>query len=352
MLKCKFLVTFAALSLLFASAVSAQTLQEGLSGGPSARPFGTSDDTIIDDEFFEYDARLWTPYDITSLDGAVEPQSGFYAELGFTYLSISGPEAVAGADPRLFENADQWTWGRNLEVGYRQNRDTGWSFQWQDLEGSTFLFDSEFVFSEAFGGLSNPAVLRTAYDRLSINREFRQTLSNGGYVEPFIGIEYISLRDFANQDILPPVLIPAARFSQKATNSAIGGRLGTSYTRNYGRYSLGANLAAGAYYNQQNFSSTVLGPVGTTAPGLTLTNRDNDFAPLLDLGGTIRINLTRDISLRGGAQLTYIWQGVTRADTRTALANPVFAGLAGFPTSIEDQDFIAAGFNFGIDWRR
>ena len=317
MLKRNFLKTFATLLIMISGvSVSAQTIQEGLSLGPSARPFGTTDDTIIDDELLEYDAQLWAPYDITKMNGEPERHSGFYAELGFAYTSVSGPSAVAGADPRGFESVNNFSWARDFEVGYTSDKGAGWSLSWLDLEGGVFLRDSEFVFDSNFGGFATPALLRTSFDRVSLRRQFRQSLSSGGWVEPYVGLEYVALNDFTNEDV------GVIRFSQRARNNAIGGAVGTKYFRQYGRFTTGASLGLAAYYNDQNYSASTLGIVNST-----FTNQDNDFIPMLDLGATIRYSITRDISFRAGVDLNYAWQGFARVDTRTQGLNPYFSPL-------------------------
>ena len=76
---------------------------------------------------------------------------------------------------------------------------------------------------------------------------------------------------------------------------------------------------------------------------------------MLDLGATIRYSITRDISFRAGVDLNYAWQGFARVDTRTQGLNPYFSPLGligGIPDTVNDEDLILAGFNFGIDWRR
>lgn len=350
MLKRIFLVTFASILLLFSGVnVFAQTLQEGLSHGPSTRPFGSTDDTIIDDELISYDAQLWAPYDITRLNGEPERHSGFYSELGFAYTSLSGPAAVPGADPRDFEAINNWSWARDFEVGYVTEGGTGWSLSWLDLEGTVFLRDSEFVFDDVSGGFANPSVLRTTFDRVAARRQFRQSLSTGGWIEPYIGLEYLSLNDFQHEDRI-------GRFSQRTRNNAFGGSVGSKYFRQYGRFTVGGDVGIGAFYNDQTYAATTILAIAPGGFGTTFTNRDNDFIPLVDFGVSIRYAITRDISLRAGAEISYAWQGIARVDTRSVVNNPYFSATGGtLPTTpqiVNDEDLVAAGFSFGIDWRR
>ena len=358
MLKIKFLVTFAAIMLLFSGGthVSAQSNQEGLSLGPSTRPFGSNDDHFNDEELYEYDAQLWAPYDVTRVDGQSETQQGFYSRLGVAYISLSGPDAVPGMDPRNYETISGFNTARDFEFGYNTEGSKGWSLQWLDAEGSHYLRDGEFTNRQVFGGFTQPAILRTSFDDLSLNRQFRQRLSNGGYVEPFLGLRYLSLIDETNEDRIAPVVIPN-RFSQKTSNTLIGGHLGTRYFRNYGRFRLGSDIGMGVFYNNQNYSATSINAAapGSNEPAQTLTNRGNDFVPIFDLGLSINYSITRDVSFRVGAELHWAWQGLARADTANMLVNGYSAfntNGAPVPAAINTEDFIAAGFTVGIDWRR
>jgi hypothetical protein len=61
--------------------------------------------------------------------------------------------------------------------------------------------------------------------------------------------------------------------------------------------------------------------------------------------------ITRDVGLRGGFQLMYMWDGIARSNNLTTFLNPNSVnGLGGGSTGVEDQSMIAAGFSFGLDW--
>ncbi len=350
MSKRKFLFTLAVITLMIAGTnrVMAQSNQDGLSLGPSARPFDETESAFIDTDYFEYDAQLWAPWDVTSLDGFQRFQSGFYAELGFAYYSVGRPKAIPGQDPRQFNTGSDYHWARDCEAGwYHSTKDHGWAINWFDLEGITFVNGSNIV-------IPNPMLLRTRIDQVQVNRQFRQRLSNGGWIEPYFGARYYGLNDETNEDgSLTP--ITAYRFEQKVKNSAFGGHVGTRYFRNYRRFRFSSDIAVGALYNNQNyFTSTFLQNVVTTAiTNFEGTNQDNDVVPVLDLKVDFTFFLTRDISLRGGAGLQYIWQGIARADIRNPFINPNsgFSGLP-FPRTVNSEDLVAAGFSFGIDWKR
>jgi len=358
MLKIKFLVTLAAITLLLTgNPVSAQTTQEGLSLGPSTRPFASNDGIFHGSELYEYDAQLWAPYDVTSVDGKTAVKSGFYTQTGAAYLSMNGPAPVPGEDPRDFESVNGWGTGIVLEAGYVSEKGAGWSANFLGLGHGHYLADSEFKFTQVFGGWRQPMYLRSTYNNVSINRQFRQSLSNGGFIEPYVGVRYQGFFDETNQD-WPALLVAATpvRFSQKTRNNMAGGHLGTRYFRNYGRYRVGSNIGVGAMYNDITYSAaTLFGNAPDGPPARTITNRANGFVPIFDCGAEISYMITRDISMRFGMELHWSWQGVARVDTRQMDLNPYSdVNLTGapIPISVNTDDVLVAGFSFGIDWNR
>jgi hypothetical protein len=379
MSKLRFYFTLAAIALGVCSGLKAQDVEDGLSLGPSARPFTDAESGLIDTEFYEYDAQLWAPYERCTMDGCSERLcTGYYAELGFAYLAMSGPSPVPGADPRLFEDVSNWNWARDWELGYMSTKGSGWGVEWLDLEGTAYLRDSEF--SGVGGGWEQPIALRSTFDNVGVVRQFRQQLSNGGVIEPYIGFRFISMIDQTNEDwnIADPIPSTAPttqrRFSQKSRNSMAGGYVGTRYSRTYGRMTLGSNLGVGAAYNNQVYSATsitgnfVFPSVNADGePAFTVTNRGNEMVPVMDLGLQLSYHLTRDITFRAGAKLHWAWEGVARADTRGLDTNPYsfFNGLGqaadpltapptldDVPDRIFSEDLFVGGLAFGIDWNR
>jgi hypothetical protein len=341
MLKSKFLFTFAALTLLMAgsSPLTAQSIQEGLSLGPSARPFGEkSESSLVDTDYYEYDAQLWAPYDVTSMDGRTKLQTGFYGQIDATYLSVSRPGAVPGANAGDFYTGNDYFWGKEIEVGFMSNKDAGWAANWASTEGLVFVNGEDI-------NVSNPMALTTTLNEVELNRQFRQRLSNGGWVEPYIGVRYINLHDRTIQDF--PTT--NTRFTQQVNNSALGGQLGARYFRQYDRFRVGSDLSIGALYNTTNYHSYVV-LTGESAELAQNTRESDNVIPALDLGVQLSYAITRDVSIRGGLQLQYIWEGIARADIRTLPVNPNAAPP--FPVGTNTEDFIVAGFTFGVDWKR
>ncbi len=349
MSKRKFLFTLAVITVMFAGthAVTAQTTEDGLSLGPSARPYDANESSFTETDYFYYDAQLWAPWQITSIDGSQRFHYGFYAELGFAYYSIDRPGAIPGQDPREFNTGSNYHWAREIEIGWYSTKNAGWAANYLDLEGTTYVFGENII-------VPNPMLLRTKIDQVEVNRQFRQRLSTGGWIEPYFGARYLSLSDKTNEDG-SLTAVTGYRFNQTVQNSALGGHIGTRYFRQYNRWQGSLDGAVGVLYNTQNYfaNTWIQNTVTTAVINTEATNAGYDVMPLLDLGAELTYALTRDISLRGGIGIQYIWQGIARADIRTAFLNPnaTFSGLPA-PSTVYSEDFIAAGFSFGIDWKR
>jgi hypothetical protein len=196
-------------------------------------------------------------------------------------------------------------------------------------------------------------MVRTNLDTFEINRSFRQALDHCDFLEPYIGVRYLSLNDDSIQDV--NLGASTDRFKQKVTNSAIGGQIGGRYFRHRGRWRFSVDSALAACYNSQSYFSTDLTFANATG-GLTAiaetTNEGQEFVPQVDVAMDIAYSVSRDFSVRVGAALLYSWTGIARADTRDATINPNSVLFPPVPSDIFSEDFIAAGVTFGVDWKR
>lgn len=343
MLKRRFLFTIAGMMLTLACAapVAAQTFEEGYSLGPSARPF--EDSEPFDSEYYEYDAQLWAPYDVTQMSGCPKFQNGFYAELGFVYWSMQTGDAVPSEDPQTFYTQDDMKWGRDLNVGYMSSKDEGWGLGWTSVGGMIFV-SGEDIF------IRNTMILDMSMDNVKINRQFRQRLSNGGWIEPYFGLNYFG---FSDRTVWDDQGASGARFTQTVSNQGLGGHIGSAYYRDYGKFKVGGSAQVGMLYNDQSYHSTVFGgPFSINALQNTLGG--SDVVPTLDLGLSLSYKFTRDLAIRGGFDLIYMWDGIVRANIQNPSVNPNAPTFSGrpFPQSLSPEDLVMAGFNFGVDWKR
>ncbi len=304
--------------------------QDGLRFGPSARPFGKPD-SVFGDDLIKYDAQMWAPCDVTGVDGHTEASTGFYIAFDRAYASID-TGATGGST---------FHWGNRYDVGFISDEGRGWNIQWLNLEGSTFL-------NGAIANNPNPGINTVNYNTVELNRVFRQELSSGGYLEPYVGLRYSSISDRFIQDT------GTNRFAQTVDNSGVGGQIGARFVRAVGgraNFELDGNISA-VYNNQEYEAVDAVGPANVFTTLNQFQISDNDFIPAMDLSANFQFRLSRDISLRAGGILNWQWAGVNRVNTAPAAANPFSIFGTGFPTSLVDDDTIAAGFTFGIDWRR
>lgn len=291
---------------------------------------------------YEYDAQVFAPYDYRDL---TEPDApvGFYFTYDRIYTSVSRPGAQL-ENSTAFPTGNDFMWGNRFEGGVMTDNDSGWGFEYTRTSGSFFSWGQDEL-------IANPLMTTTGVHNLKLNRTFRQRLSNGGWLEPYFGMRYFGLNDKTIEDtqVTPTTF---NRFKQDASNAAIGGHVGARYVQRSGRWGVTMDGSLASAYNKQRYFATDL----TFAPAQVSifegTAEDNSFIPAIDWRTDISYAITRDLALRGGVQILYLWDGVNRANTLTSGLNPNSALGGGPGGGIFEEGFITAGFNFGVEWRR
>ena len=304
---------------------------------------------------FDYDTRAFAPLEFTN-DEEKDPNTGFFLTYDRLYTSVSRPGILGeGENGETVASGNNYIWGTRCEAGWITEEDHGWSLGYQNSEGIFFTSGQDV-------SVANPQLVTNRFATVELNRIFRQRTKHGGYYEPYIGVQYINVNDETLQDTVETfgvdvdgVPVPASnRFKQEASNNAFGVHAGARFNRRRGRWRTTSDLAIAAAYNQQRYFATDL----INTPGLigvTETySEDQSFVPLLDLQFEVAYNTSRDITLRTGVQLNWIFDGIARVNTQPTGFNPnsffgtgTGAGLAG-----NDDGFIAAGFLSGFEWRR
>ena len=293
---------------------------------------------------FDYDAQVFAPFELTSNE-QVKPRHGFFITYDRTYLSIS-------ESPRINDNiapspdvSSNFVWGTRYNAGWFSDDDTGWQITFQQNTGLSFT-NSEQAISSA-----DPTAVDTAFNSVEINRLFRQSSKHGHALEPYIGLRYFHVSDQTTQDTTQDTT--AGRFFQDATNNAIGFQAGARRTRRNGRWKFTLDGAIIGAYNQQRYFASNSTETATTITFAESGSNDQSFIPAVDGEFDISFNISRDITLRTGVQVNYLWSGINRADTTNSGVNPnsTFSGSLG-AQSPNDNRFIAAGFIFGFEWRR
>ena len=303
---------------------------------------------------FDYDAQVFAPLEFLSED-QLEPRNGFYLSYDRTYLSVSKAPRLSSASTNNIDLGSNFIWGTRYNFGWFSESDAGWSLSFQDNRGNSFANGQDIL-------VTNPMLVTTGFTSVEINRRFRQALSSGNTLEPYIGLRYFNVHDETledtNQDFVVGFLPADNRFRQEANNNMVGFQAGARHSRRSGRWRFTTDGALSANYNQQEYFATdilnEITPGGAIAQSISETSvEDQSFVPALDVEFDIAFNVTRDITLRTGVQAAYLWTGINRANTLTTGLNPnsILSGGIG-ATDTNDTRFLAAGFIFGFEWRR
>ncbi len=337
-----------ALLAVLASAVSAHAQINLPSAEFEHRPLETpsSSRPFASPGVFDYDAQVFAPFEFTN-DEEKDPNTGFFLTFDKTYTSVSR-SGSEGTNSSAQSSGNHYLWGTRFEGGWINDSDDGWLLGYQNSEG-VFFTNGQDV------NVANPALVENRFATFEINRVFRQQLSRGGYFEPYIGAQYLNFNDKTIQDLPATVNLVngANRFRQEVDNNAFGIHAGARFNKRSGRWRFTTDGAIAATYNQQSFFATDI----FTSAAATTVNETNaseqSFVPVLDLQFEAAYNISRDISLRAGVQALWAFEGVARANTLPDSLNPNSTlGPGGPGGGLNSQDYIAAGFIFGIEWKR
>lgn len=304
----------------------------------ATRPFATPG-------IFNYDAQMFAPLQFPMTPGEeLGPRTGFFASMDRLYLSMTrarGDDTTTNEVPV----GTNYMWGNKYKAGWMTEAQDGWSFEYSQSEGSFYSSGQDIL-------AGNPMLTSTRFANVEVNKVFRQRLSRGGWLQPYLGIRFINLGDKTIEDVSLPADV-SLRFKQSVTNNAFGFNVGSSYINRKGRYRNEFDIALATTYNNQNYFATDLTFSGTGNTVLESYYTGNSFVPVLDLSYELAYNLTRDFGIRGGAQFMWLWDGIARANTLTQPQNPnsEFSQTLGEP-GIFEQGVIAAGFSFGMEWKR
>lgn len=318
---------------------------------PKSVQFAENTRPLAEPGIFNYDAQMFAPVEFANFRNP-EPSTGFFAsyERTSTSISRSGSRDLLAPGVLLsdFPVGNDFMWGNRFEIGWVTENNDGWQLVYNKTEGGFFAFGRDEL-------VGNPMLVRTNLSNVAINRIFRQSTSNGGYLEPYIGLRYMSMSDKTLEDTLITIGDDDLnnRFKQSATNSAIGPQVGSRYNLRTGRFRYGLDGGVSAMYNQQRYFATDL-IVSPTAIGINEFNQsDSSFVPAVDLRLELVYYITRDVGLRGSAGFSYLWDGLNRSNNLTTAFNPNSVnGIGGGVAGIQDESTTAAGFGFGIEWKR
>ena len=317
---------------------SAKFSGKAVESAESTRPFASPG-------VFDYDTQLFAPLEFTN-GKEKAPNSGFFFSLDKTYTSVNKAGVIDGNGSTIQTGA-HYIWGTAYNLGWFSDDDDGWGLTYQNASGSYFTAGQDVL-------VSQPMLVKNEFATVEVNRIFRQALSQGGYFEPYIGIRFMNFSDNTLEDTTQTVngTIVSNRFKQNVTNNAFGLQAGGRYNSRRGRWRMTGDGAVATTYNQQRYFATDIAN-SATAQAITETYQsDQAFLPVIDGQFEIAYNISRDISFKTGVQATYVWNGVARANTQTTNLNPNSVFSSGGLTGLIDESYIAAGFIFGVEWRR
>lgn len=294
---------------------------------------------------FDYDAQVFAPLEFT--DGKQKkPNSGFFFSLDKTYTSVSKATNI-GEDSDTIQTGSTYIWGTRYDGGWYSNDDDGWGFTYQTSEGIYYTAGQDV-------SVANPMLVDMNNSTFEVNRLFRQALSQGGYFEPYVGVRFTHIGDNTIEDTAQVVngTVVGNRFKQNVTNDAFGFQAGGRFNARRGRFRTTCDGAIATSYNQQRYFATDITNTATSQGISENYQSDQSFVPILDGQYEIAYNVSRDISLRIGAQVVYTWSGIARANTNTTNLNPNSVFGIGGPVGLFDDSHLSAGFLYGIEWRR
>jgi hypothetical protein len=310
---------------------------------PAESPSATA--PLTEPWIYDYDAQMFASYDLRDLADP-GPPCGFYATYDRLYTNVERPAPQPGnqqANNAFVPTGSDYMWGNRFELGVINENGRGWGGEYYRTAGSFFSAGEDVL-------VSNPFLTNTTVNSFELNRMFRQSVQTGGWFDPYFGFRFMGVTDDTLED--STIGGNPNRFKQTATNSCWGGQVGARYARRFGRFGVALDGAMIASYNGQHYKSQDLTTIGASLAIVETYDDGSDFAPAVDLRGDFSYLMTRDISFRLTTQMLYIWDGVNRANTLPSIFNPNSSfgppGLNG----VTSEDFVTAGFGFGIEWRR
>lgn len=305
----------------------------------SSRPFASPG-------VFDYDAQVFAPFEFTN-DEEKDPNTGFFLTFDKTYTSVSRSGTKSSDDP-LQSTGNHYLWGTRFEGGWMNDSDDGWHLGYQNSNGIYYTNGQDV-------NVDTPMLVDNRFATFELNRVFRQRLSQGGYFEPYIGVQYLNFNDKTIQDLVATfgANIGTNRFKQEVDNNAFGIHAGARFNKRSGRWRFTTDGAIAATYNQQSYFATDLFDSAAVISINESNQEDQSFVPVLDLQFEMAYNISRDISLRSGVQALMAFDGVARANTLPFGLNPNSTfGPGGPGGGLNNESYIAAGFIFGLEWKR
>jgi len=364
---------------------------------------------IADPFHFDPDFRWFEPVyaaDLMDMKPSKRASTGWYGSYDKMRLYFSRPDVdmLREGNTSDFEDGLDEGWGDRIEVGFMLESGSGWSASYMNIGGPQAY---ETIFQERINRLNTEAnigpdedddsgnfgrfgLLLPSADRnnfelneriyelqdsinvfngssMEINKTWRlEPYHYGGMLEPLIGLRYIDLNDYWQQEdyqrfqglgnlvqLEDPDGNPYEVYTRnraRTDNKMFGGQLGARYFKYMDRFMVSGEFKAFAMANYQSHRSsndqilTAYDGVGIDAETVYVVNtrnalayRDNDeFVVGFDVRADVSYQLTRHFQIRGGFQMIDLGRGIWR-------------GQIDDPT---DQTVVMVGGTFGIALNR
>jgi hypothetical protein len=340
----------------------------------------------------ESDFQFFAPADVDTYGGGPAPKTGWFADYARVYINVQRPNDAY----RESDKMGDFTWGNRIDIGYVDDDQKGWIFTSWHIDGpnatdilvteriNRFVTDASPEAPPIYPIRDNNNRLTGARDYLVTNSvntadltgfELNRTwqldqLHYGAHLTPFVGLRYVKFKDFYQRDTylryddagfivrpLPPLTALTATtevlesLQASVQNDMLGGQLGARWSRDYRRWNFSGDFKAFALENFQNWRNvtksevTIYGsalPVDGGVPDTVLmgeqggSSHNAEFVFGMELRFDAAYRLTRDISLRAGAEFLDFGQGIGR----------------GINVRDNNQDVIMYGFTMGVTWNR
>jgi hypothetical protein len=330
-----------------------QVANQGLGGSPHT---SNPDAAVFDPGNLEYDMQPFAPLDISDYDGDADYSGGFYATFDRTFLNVRRPRPFGDIATRnFFPRGNDWISGNLFTMGNMSPSGSGWDIKYLRTSGSFF---------NGPAGIGNPMWITTSIHKFELNRSFRQPLTKGGFIEPYFGVRYDYFQDKSIEDddefmidLDDPTILGEGinRFTQSARNSIIGGGVGFRLHQSLGRWSWRSDTGINGGFNTQSWNRSDAQFFEGALLNQFISNAGRrTFTPSFESTCDVTYGISRDVSIRAGTFLSYMWTGVARANTVQADGNPnsFASGPLYSPQAITSQASIVAGFTVGMEWRR
>jgi hypothetical protein len=344
----------------------------------------------------ESDFQFFAPADVDTYGGGPAPKTGWFADYDRVYMNVSRPDNSY----TLSNTMGDFTWGNRFEIGYVDDDQKGWVVTGWHIDGPNRNVDvlqerlNRFV-ADAYPqdtpifplqDNNNPLTGSRDYELqnsvnvadmtgVELNRTWQlDQLHYGARLTPMVGLRYLKFIDFFQRDSymmydgdgfpIPPgtvvttdvmdsaVTEELTRLEAGVVNEMLGGQIGIHWDKDYRRWNFSGDFKALAFQNFQNWNNvqktymTYYGgttipdqdaiPIATNETQIGSASSNAEFVFGMELRFDAAYRLTRDISLRAGAEFLDLGKGIGR----------------GIDTRDNSQDVIMFGFSTGITWNR